>query len=136
MKKPLLCIVCLFIFLDVACAQQTSSTSSSAEKRINLLSRVMASELGLNESEYLRLQSLNRERVIKADEIAELYGNDQEMLTKKLKELEISFDKKFTAMLSPSQLATYSKSNHRPNAQIALSGENTSTNNAPANQIK
>ena len=80
-----------------------------------------ATELGLNESEYLRLKALNRERVIKADELAELYSDNQEVLNKKIYELEVSFDKKFTAILSPSQLAAYSQYKHRPNAQIALS---------------
>jgi len=124
MKKLLLSIACLFFFLATASAQEVSS---SAEKRINLLTRVMASELGLNESEYLRLKAMNRERVVKADEIAELYGETPEVLNKKIFELEVSFDKKFTAMLNPSQLATYTQYKHRPNAQIALSGENKPT---------
>jgi len=121
MKKLLLIISFFCFFSGMAFAQDISS---SAEKRINLLTRVMATELNLNESEYLRLRSLNRERVVKADEIAELYGDNQEMLTKKINELEISFDKKFTAMLNPTQLAAYSQYKHRPNDQIALSGEN------------
>jgi sulfate adenylyltransferase subunit 1 (EFTu-like GTPase family) len=81
----------------------------------------MASELGLNESEYLRLKALNRERVVKSDEIAELYAGDQTLQTKKLLELETSFDKKLKAMLSPSQLATYAAYRQSPDTELALS---------------
>ena len=76
----------------------------------------MSTELDLNELEYLRLKAMNRERVIKADELAELYSDNQEVLNKKIYELEICFDKKFTAILNPSQLAAYSQYKHRPNA--------------------
>jgi len=126
MKKLILSLSFFFCLLLTASAQDISS---SAEKRISLLTRVMATELGLNESEYLRLKAMNRERVVKADELAELYSANPEVLNKKIYELEVSFDKKFTAMLNPSQLASYTQYKHRPNAQIALSGENKPTGN-------
>jgi len=121
MQKLILSIACFFSLFITASAQEISS---SAEKRINLLTRVMATELGLNESEYIRLKTMNRERVIKADELAELYSDNQELMNKKIYELEVSFDKKFTAILSQRQLAAYSQYKHRPNAQIALSEDN------------
>ncbi len=97
--------------------------SPSAEKRVNLITRVMAAELGLNEPEYLKLKALNRERVVKADEIAELYSQDQALMDKKLQELEFNFDKKFKAMLSPSQLAAYAAYRQSPDTELALSGK-------------
>ncbi|MGV3504335.1 MAG: hypothetical protein ACO1O1_11550 [Adhaeribacter sp.] len=95
--------------------------NSSTEKRVNLITRVMATQLGLNESEYLRLKALNRERVVKSDEIAELYGQNQALQAQKMQELEESFDKKFRAMLSPSQAAAYAAYRLSPDTEIALS---------------
>jgi hypothetical protein len=118
MKKHLLFLIFFFFTATLSMAQDLSS---SAEKRINLLTRVMASELGLNEAEYLKLQALNRERVVKSDEIAEFYAHDQEIQAKKLLELEASFDKKFKAMLSPNQLAAYNTYRQSPDTEIALS---------------
>jgi hypothetical protein len=133
MKKILLTVFCSFLLIGSAWAQEVSS---STEKRVSLLTRVMATELGLNESEYLRLKAMNRERIVKADEIAEFYNDNQEMLAKKIKELELSFDKKFTAMLNPSQLAAYSQYKHRPNSQIALSSESKTTTGKTEPSIK
>jgi hypothetical protein len=118
MKKILLSIS---LFLFTALISFSQDLSPSAEKRVNLITRVMASELGLNESEYLRLKALNRERVVKSDEIAELYSHDQALQAQKLQELETSFDKKFKAMLSPSQLAAYAAYRQSPDTEIALS---------------
>lgn len=88
----------------------------------------MAAELGLNESEYLKLKALNRERVAKADEIAELYSHDPNLMDKKLQELESNFDKQFKAMLSPTQLAAYAAYRQSPDTELALS----ETANKPA----
>ena len=118
MKKHLLFLSFIFFTATLSMAQDLSS---SAEKRINLLTRVMASELGLNEAEYLKLQALNRERVVKSDEIAEFYAHDREIQAKKLLELEASFDKKFKAMLSPNQLTAYNAYRQSPDTEIALS---------------
>jgi hypothetical protein len=118
MKKSLLFLSFLFFTSFITMAQ---GVNSSVEKRVSLLTRVMASELGLNEAEYLKLLALNRERVVKSDEIAELYAHDQGLQTKKLLELEASFDKKFKTMLSPTQLAAYKAYSLSPATDIALS---------------
>jgi hypothetical protein len=118
MKKNLLFLSFFFFASFTSMAQDLSS---SVEKRVNLLTRIMASELGLNEAEYLKLQALNRERVVKSDEIAELYSHDQALQTKKLLELEASFDKKFKVMLSPTQVAAYNAYRLSPDTEIALS---------------
>lgn len=118
MRKVLLSISIFFCATLISFGQDLSP---SAEKRVNLITRVMASELGLNESEYLKLKALNRERVVKSDEIAELYSHDQALLDKKLQELETNFDKQFKSMLSPSQLAVYSAYRQSPDTELAFS---------------
>jgi hypothetical protein len=125
MKKVLLSISFLFFTASLSFGQDLSS---SAEKRVNLITRVMTAELGLNESEYLKLKALNRERVVKSDEIAELYSHDPDLQAKKLQELDTSFDKKFKAMLSPSQLAAYAAYRQSPDNGLALSEPAKATN--------
>jgi len=89
----------------------------------------MTAELGLNESEYIRLKALNRERIVKGDEISEFYSNNPQIKAQKLQELENNFDKKFKAMLSPSQLAAYAAYKHDPETDLALKEEKTKTAN-------
>lgn len=122
MKKILLSITLLFCTTLLAVGQDLNT---STEKRVNLITRVMASQLGLNESEYLRLKALNRERVVKSDEIAELYSHNQALQSQKMQELEESFDKKFRSMLSPSQAAAYAAYRLSPDTEMALSQAST-----------
>ncbi|MGV3586618.1 MAG: hypothetical protein ACO1OF_06435 [Adhaeribacter sp.] len=125
MKKTLLSLLFLSFFAYQANAQQISE---SAEKRIALITRVMAAELGLNESEYIRLKALNRERIVKGDEISEFYTNNPDLKTKKLMELEASFDKKFKAMLNPIQLAAYAAYKHDSESDLALKEKDKTAN--------
>ena len=104
MKKFFLSIVLVAFF---SCVSQAQDIPSSADKRINLLTRVMATELQLNEAEFIKLRSLNRERILKSDEIAVLYAADAAVMATKLKTVEDNFDKQFTAILNPVQLAAY-----------------------------
>lgn len=117
MKKYILSIS---FFLFTALLSMGQDLNSSTEKRVNLLTRVLASELGLNEAEYLKLKALNRERVVKSDEIAELYSNDEKLQSQKIQELEASFERKFKAMLSPTQLASYNAYQQIPDTEIAM----------------
>ncbi|GEO06934.1 hypothetical protein AAE02nite_45980 [Adhaeribacter aerolatus] len=127
MKKFLLSLLFILILAYSAEAQQISE---SAEKRVALITRVMAAELGLNESEYIRLKAFNRERIVKGDQISEFYANNPEMKTKKLLELEANFDKKFKTMLNPTQLAAYAAYKHDPTSDLALEEKaKTATNN-------
>lgn len=126
MKKTLLAsLFLLFFSLNI----QAQQISESAEKRIALITRVMAAELGLNESEFIRLKAYNRERIVKGDQIAEFYSNNPLLKAKKLQELETSFDKKFKAMLNPTQLAAYAAYKHDPESDLALQEKNNSANN-------
>jgi hypothetical protein len=124
MKNYLLIFV---FFALVSFGTQAQTISDSAEKRISLITRVMTAELGLNESEYIRLKALNRERIIKGDEISEYYSNNPQLRTQKLEELENNFDKKFKAMLSPSQLAAYAAYKHDSASDLALKEEKSKT---------
>lgn len=108
------------------------SISSSADKRIALLTRVMATELQLNEAEYIKLKAFNRERVLKSDEVATMYSNDTAILTAKLNEVEADFDRQFSSLLNPVQLAAYKTYQQDQNAKFtALQVDKPDTKNAP-----
>ncbi len=53
------------------------------------------------------MKSLNRERILKSDEATAMYSDDAAVKTAKLTEIESAFDKKFTTILKPVQLAAY-----------------------------
>jgi len=125
--KNYLLVIALFTLTTFSASAQ--NISDSADKRISLITRVMTAELGLNESEYIRLKALNRERIVKGDEISEFYSNNPQIKAQKLQELENNFDKKFKAMLSPSQLAAYAAYKHDPETDLALKEEKTKTAN-------
>ena len=104
MKKLFLSFILVVFYCGVGQAQDIPS---AADKRITLLTRVMATELQLNEAEFIKLRSLNRERILKSDEIAVLYSSDSTVMAAKIKEVEENFDKQFSAILNPVQLAAY-----------------------------
>lgn len=115
MIKTILSSLLVVLVCSLANAQ---SVSSSADKRIALLTRVMATELQLNEAEYIKLKALNRERVLKSDEVATMYSNDPAILTAKLNEVESEFDKQFTSLLNPVQLAAYKTYQQEQNSKL------------------
>jgi hypothetical protein len=104
MKKLILTLSYFFVLGYYAVAQEVPA---SAEKRIDLLTRVISTELQLNEAAYIKLRSLNRERILKSDEATAMYSDDAAVLTAKLTEIESDFDKKFATILNPVQLAAY-----------------------------
>ncbi len=136
MRKVVLGLVVAAFFSTYSEAQ---TIPSSAEKRITLLTRVMATELQLNEAEYIKLRALNRERILKSDEISAMYNHDPAILTAKLKEVEINFDKKFSALLNPVQLAAYQTYKETTDSNLtALKEEKTEAKkpNTPATKVK
>lgn len=104
MKKIIFTVVYLFVISTYAVAQDIPA---SAEKRIDLLTRVIATELQLNKGAYLKLKALNRERILKSDEATTMYSDDAAILNAKLTEIAADFDKKFALTLNPVQLAAY-----------------------------
>ncbi|PSR53562.1 hypothetical protein AHMF7605_08495 [Adhaeribacter arboris] len=125
MRKVVLSLIIAAFFSTFTQAQ---NIPSSAEKRITLLTRVMATELQLNEAEYIKLRALNRERILKSDEIAAMYSDNPAILASKLKEVETDFDKKFTALLNPVQLAAYKTYQETTDSKLtALQEDKTET---------
>ncbi len=68
----------------------------------------MAAEIQLNEAEFIVLKSLNREMMLKSEEIKSTYANDAATKEKKMKEIIAGFNSKLTPVLRPYQLQAFS----------------------------
>ena len=126
-------ILILFPIILSSAGVLAQNIPSSAEKRIDLLTRVMATELQLNEVAFIKLRSLNRERILKADEVAAMYSNEPAIAEAKLNEIEKSFNKKFLALLNPVQIAAYQNYQKGPDEKLtALKTGKPEPKNTPA----
>ncbi len=132
MKKAIFTLLLVAALGSWAKAQ---TIPSSADKRITLLTRVMATELQLNEAEYIKLRALNRERILKSDEVASMYSTDPAILSAKINEVEADFDKQFVTLLNPVQLAAYNTYKQNPDSDLtALQETKPDVKTAPDNK--
>lgn len=88
-------------------AQDRAKPAPNARTKAYQITRIMSDQLRLNESEYIRLRTLNEERLLKAEEAALQFKNDLVMKDAKLREIENSFDIQVQAMLSARQMDAY-----------------------------
>src|SRR5689334_11329186 len=88
-------------------ASFAQSGNTSNDPRVANVTREMSAKLSLNESDYIKLKSLNQEKFSKATEINAMYANDANMRTSKIAELQNSYDSKLKAFLTPAQLDAY-----------------------------
>ena len=108
MKNIIYTFALVFTFAGSALAQST------AEERAATVTRDMSEKLSLNESEYIKLKSMNRDRFTRAFEITSQYSNDMAMRDMKLAELQNAYDNQLREFLNPKQLeayATYKETN-------------------------
>ena len=103
MKKFLLFItVSLIACVSVVAAP--SNLSIDIEKKCTESTRALANTLLLNEAEYIQLKALNRERLLKLEEIALTFSNDAVTREARMQEVENKFTKKMRKFLTPSQM--------------------------------
>jgi len=108
MKKFLFVIAAAFLFGAPAFAQTSIFDITPAnEAKCTLITRAMALELRLNEHEYIKLKQLNRERIVKTNDLLHTYGDNATVLKEKMKELELAYAQKITSFLTPNQLHAY-----------------------------
>ncbi|MBC3541774.1 hypothetical protein ACFSC6_10020 [Rufibacter sediminis] len=113
MKNALLTFCFLFVLVMNAVAQN-GPANPAVEKTSNSVTRLMVQSIGLNESEYIVVKSLNQERLMKAAEVAKMYGNDAEMRDARLKEIEDTFESELFKVLNSRQVEAYSEFKAKP----------------------
>ncbi len=125
MKKNLLLALVAILCCTASFAQHigTPALSREAEAKCTDLTRIMANSLRLNEPEYIKLKALNRELILKTDEIKASATYDAATRSAKLKEIAVAYDKAVTAILTPNQLQAYEAYKEHQNATyMAVAG--------------
>lgn len=120
MKKLLFTAACVLTLSGAALAQ---AGSGDLDNRVATVTRDMSVKLGLNESDYIRLKNMNRENLVKADEITNTYKNDVAMRNQKLQELQTSYDSQLRTFLSSKQLEAYASYKTNNGNFTALDGD-------------
>ena len=79
------------------------------------LARRMATEIQLNEREYIEVRKLAIQKIERVNEIRSMYSNDADMMTKKLNEAEENFNHNLRVALNTKQFESYiaKSSNYR-----------------------
>ncbi|WP_207433118.1 hypothetical protein [Sabulibacter ruber] len=106
-----ICFVCALVMQTLA---QGGSVDPAVEKASNTVSRLMMRSMGLNESEYLVVRTLNQTRLAKAAEAAKMYSGDTEMRNALLKEIESNFENELFKVLNSRQVEAYSEFKAKP----------------------
>lgn len=108
MKKFILVAVAAFLFGAPAFAQTSIfDIDPEVEAKCTQITRAMALELRLNEPEYIKLKGLNRERIVKTDELLETYSESAPELKEKMREVELAYEHRILSFLTPNQLHAY-----------------------------
>ena len=69
------------------------------------------------------IKNLNREKIVKSDEISNTYKNDVSMRNSKLEELQTSYDNQLTSILNPKQKEAYASYKTSNSSYTALEEE-------------
>lgn len=97
----------VYTFAFVCCFAGTALAQSGIDERVSTVTRDMAAKMSLNESDYIRLKALNRDRYMKASEISSMYSNDISMRNMKYNELQNSYESQLQSFLNPKQIEAY-----------------------------
>ena len=101
MKKLLTTALFAFTLLTVNAEGNDVYTQASD------LARRMASEIQLNEREYIEVRKLAVQKIERVNEIRSMYTNDADMMAKKLNEAEENFNHNLRVALNNKQFEAY-----------------------------
>ena len=101
--KNLLTIFLGLIFSLVTLSLQAQDLNARADAQ----TRQMATQLKLNDSDYMRLKALNFNRLAKIDALASLREQDHRYLDLRLDEIEEDYHTELYSMLKPKQYAAF-----------------------------
>ncbi|QHL89200.1 hypothetical protein GU926_17895 [Nibribacter ruber] len=110
--------VFFFFALVVSAAAQKSPSNPALDQASSNLTRSMMQTMGLNEDEYIKLKTLNQERLAKATEADKLYADDTEQRDVRLREIEDEFEVKLFNMLNTRQITAYAEFKQKPEANF------------------
>ena len=101
MKKLLTTALFAFSLLTVNAGGNDVYTQASE------LARRMATEIQLNEREYIEVRKLAVQKIERINEVRSMYSNDADMMAKKINEAEENFNYNLKAALNIKQFEAY-----------------------------
>jgi hypothetical protein len=100
--KKLLTTAFFALTLFAANAQGTDAYTQASD-----LARRMASEIQLNEREYIEVRKLAVQKIERVNEIRSMYSNDADMRARKINEAEENFNYNLRVALNNKQFENY-----------------------------
>lgn len=103
MKKLLTSAILSVILFSAQANSETDNFRAQAAD----ITRRMANQLELNESEYIQLKGYTLEKLVAASEIKEMYSIDINMMLRKLNEIDDIYTHRVQNILSNKQFENY-----------------------------
>jgi hypothetical protein len=94
-------------FVFAIMSAQASNDSDQFKTQAADITRRMANQIGLNESEYIQVKQYTTDKLVAVAEIKEMYSNDSEMMFRKISEVEDSYNHKVQSILTAKQFDSY-----------------------------
>lgn len=103
MKKLITSAFLFFtIFLANAASDMVTINSHASE-----IARRMATQIELNELEYIQVKKYTLEKLTRVEEIKDMYSNNLEMMTRKIQEEDVIYTNRIQNLLSAKQFEMY-----------------------------
>src|SRR5688572_16505371 len=94
-------------FVFAIMSAEASNDSESYKNQAADITRRIANQIGLNESEYIQVKKYTTDKLVAVAEVKEMYSNDSEMMFRKISEIEDSYTHKVQSILTASQFESY-----------------------------
>ena len=98
-------------FVFAIMSAQASNDSDQFKTQAADITRRIANQIGLNESEYIQVKKFTTDKLVAVAEVKEMYSNDSEMMFRKISEIEDSYNHKVQNILTASQFESYANLN-------------------------
>lgn len=90
-------------------AQVTNDPTPVRTRAINL-TRILATNIKLNEGQYVKVKQINERMLVEIEEVKSRYATDQVAKDQHLAEIQARYDVAMEAVLQPAQIALYQQS--------------------------
>jgi hypothetical protein len=95
------------LLLFTILATQASDKPEIFRNQAVEITRNLANQIGLNESEFIQVKNYTLEKLVASDEIKDMYQHKPEMMQRKLQELEAAYAHNVQSIFSNKQIDNY-----------------------------
>jgi hypothetical protein len=111
-------------FVFAVMSAQAANDSDLIKNQAAEITRRLANEIGLNESEFIQVKKYTTDKLAAVAEIKEMYSNDSEMMFRKIAEIEASYNHSVQSILTAKQFDNYVAYNKNLKTDLLLIAEN------------